>query len=267
MGASAAARLVGGQTLCAIPIAMCTKAAPSVPNFGFSIGDWYTGRAAEGEHGFVGWVVYDKPGGDALGDILGGPGMCNIGPERVDAKHGVTTGVAQAWNTRFGLYAGSYNDPTRYPPDRTGWAFTMALSSAAMPAIIPAGPTRTVPARDGFSASTWPSLFCRCFAAERDGQVQAFGRCASMAQGVLAAALGEQGFEHGLAVEPERQEWRMRAGSLQRVRPVRLRGPGHRPTPAWTARRGQGALVARRPLCQGGGFAMELVLRPRMPSR
>lgn len=126
LSAEAVARPVGGQSFCAIPIAMCTTAAPGTPNLGFTQGTWYSGRLASGTAlmGNYGWIRFEGQGGRALGDILAGPGMCNVGPNRVDAEPGVTGGVAQAWNTRFGLYAGQYNDIDAYPPDRSGYAYT-----------------------------------------------------------------------------------------------------------------------------------------------
>lgn len=127
LSAEAVARLVGGQSMCAIPVAMCTTATPGTPNLGFVTGTWYSGRLAAGTTltGNYEWVRFEgQQGARDLGEILAGTGMCNLGQNRVDAEPGVTTGVAQAWNTRFGLYSGQYNDIDLYPPDRTGYAYT-----------------------------------------------------------------------------------------------------------------------------------------------
>ena len=126
LSAQAVARQVGGQGPCAIPLAMCTTATPSTPNLGFITGTWYSGRLAAGtaENGNYGWVRFEGQGGKTLGEILAGQGMCNLDKERVDAEPGVSGGAAQAWNTRFGLYAGTWNDIDLYPPDGTGYAYT-----------------------------------------------------------------------------------------------------------------------------------------------
>ena len=126
LSAVAVARPVGGQSLCAIPIAMCSAAAAGTPNLGFTPGTWYDGRmgAGGGLQGNYGWIRFEGQGGKTLAEILAGPGMCNIGGNLVDAEPGVSGGVAQAWNTRFGLYSGSWNDIDNYPPDRTGYAYT-----------------------------------------------------------------------------------------------------------------------------------------------
>ena len=127
LSAEAVARPVGGQSMCAIPVAMCSTAAPGTPNLGFVTGTWYSGRLSAGSamQGNYDWIRFEgEQGGRDLGEILAGAGMCNLGPNRVDAEPGVTTGVAKAWNTRFGLYASPYNDIDLYPPDRTGYAYT-----------------------------------------------------------------------------------------------------------------------------------------------
>ncbi|MBI5278022.1 MAG: Tad domain-containing protein [Burkholderiales bacterium] len=124
MGSVAVARLVAGQTLCAIPIAMCS---PSGSSADFTVGTWYSGRLAAGTAalGNYDWIRFPGMSGAAdLGAILAGSGLCNLDTNRVDAEPGVTQGVAQAWNTRFGLYSGKYNDPASFPPDETGYAYT-----------------------------------------------------------------------------------------------------------------------------------------------
>jgi len=126
LSVEAVARTVGGQGPCAIPLAMCTTASPSTPNLGFITGTWYSGRLSAGSAlmGNYDWVRFEGQGGKTLGETLAGQGMCNLGPERVDAEPGVTGGAAQAWNTRFGLYSGQWNDIDLYPPDGTGYAYT-----------------------------------------------------------------------------------------------------------------------------------------------
>lgn len=124
--ASAVARQLGGQGPCAIPLAMCTTAAPSVPNLGFVTGTWYSGRLSPGSAvmGNYDWIRFEGQGGQDLGEVLAGQGQCDLGPASVDSEPGVSSGAAMAWNTRFGLYAGAWNDIDRYPPDGTGYAYT-----------------------------------------------------------------------------------------------------------------------------------------------
>lgn len=126
LSAQAVARQVGGQGPCAIPLAMCTTATPSTPNLGFVTGTWYSGRLAAGTAlmGNYDWVRFEGQGAKTLGELLAGQGMCNLDKERVDAEPGVSGGAAQAWNTRFGLYSGTWNDIDLYPPDGTGYAYT-----------------------------------------------------------------------------------------------------------------------------------------------
>lgn len=127
--AEATARLVPSQSFCAMPLAACTK-DPAAPNFGFDEGRWYKGRMGAGTAltGNYGWIRFSGQGASDLGEMIAGSGKCDLrAGELVDAEAGVSTGVVLAWNTRFGLYSGSYNDLNRYPPDRTGFAYTPNL--------------------------------------------------------------------------------------------------------------------------------------------
>lgn len=150
VSAEAVAARVPGQSLCAIPIALCTRATHAsdlVP------GTWYSGRLAAGTAttGNYDWVRFPGNSGAAdLGDIVAGGGMCDVATTRVNSEPGVTTGVAEAWNTRFGLYAGKYKDPVQFPPDRTGYAYTpLQLDNRRLP-MCPGG----VP------SGTWPQADC-----------------------------------------------------------------------------------------------------------
>jgi len=127
LSADAIARTVGGQSFCAIPLAVCTSAAPGTANLGFNKGEWYTGRLSAGSaiNGNYDWVRFEgQQGASDLGQVLAGPGVCDTTATRVDAQPGVASSLAQAWNTRFGLYASPYNNIDAYYPDRTGWAYT-----------------------------------------------------------------------------------------------------------------------------------------------
>jgi hypothetical protein len=125
VNAEAIARPVGGKSYCAVPIAMCTNDPLDIADL--HKGLWYSGRLGSGTatSGNYDWVRFPgSSGGSDLGDIIAGPGVCSLDAKKVDSEPGVSQGVAQAWNTRFGLYSGSYKDVDQYPPDRTGYAFT-----------------------------------------------------------------------------------------------------------------------------------------------
>lgn len=144
LSAEAVARQVGGQGPCAIPLAMCTTADPSTPNLGLVTGTWYLGKLGAGSAttGNYDWIRFEGQGAKSLGELLAGGGMCNLGRERVDAEPGVSGSAAQAWNTRFGLYSGTWNDIDAYPPDGTGFAYTpdrVDKKGVTIPGSWPAG--------------------------------------------------------------------------------------------------------------------------------
>lgn len=125
VNAEAVARPVGGKSYCAVPIAMCTNDPLDISDL--HKGLWYSGRLGAGTatSGNYDWVRFPGASGSSdLGDIVAGPGVCSLDAKKVDSEPGVSQGVAQAWNTRFGLYAGSYKDMDLYQPDRSGYAFT-----------------------------------------------------------------------------------------------------------------------------------------------
>lgn len=126
MTATATAKMVGPGPTCALPLAMCS-ATGSMSDF--VKGRWYKGRLGSGTatSGNYDWIRFEGQGSSDLSDVIAGAGVCNISiPQKLDAEPGVSTSVAHAWNTRFGLYAGKYkkDDISLYPPDKTGYAFT-----------------------------------------------------------------------------------------------------------------------------------------------
>lgn len=139
VGATAVATLQGGATACAIPLAMCSQAAPSpctVPGgtldrFGLCIGQWYSG--ALGAHnaitGNFNWVDFTPHGGGVgeIEDALAGPGVCDVDTSRAveHAEPGNMTALREGWNSRFGLYrpGGGHLDADSAIPDFTGHAY------------------------------------------------------------------------------------------------------------------------------------------------
>ena len=150
--AYAVATLAPSQTICAIPISMCNQAG------GFVVGQWYSGKYESGTPSTTGsynWIDFTVQGGwvppepdlcntgggggaNEIKCLLTGPGQCQLPPVGTPVgQQGQITAVADPWNTRFGLYKGTYN-LTNSPPDFTGNAYTQ----------IGIG---------GASATTWPN--------------------------------------------------------------------------------------------------------------
>lgn len=130
VSAEAVARLSPSQAACAIPLGLCTeqtaKGSPS-PNWGFVEGIWYDGRfgAGGGSTGSYNWIDFTPPSGGAseLAALLAGEGQCEVPTATLVGQTGVAQSLANAWNTRFGLYKGSY-DPAANRMDWTGFAYT-----------------------------------------------------------------------------------------------------------------------------------------------
>jgi len=129
--AYAVATLAPSQTTCAIPIGMCKMPGGSAPAFGLVAGQWYSGKFSSGTPSTTGsynWIDFNPGGGGAneIKDLLSGPGQCQLPPTGTQVgQQGQIAAAADAWNTRFGLYKGSYNISSS-PPDFTGIAYTKA---------------------------------------------------------------------------------------------------------------------------------------------
>lgn len=132
VNATAVASLVPSQTTCALPVAVCAdKLAGKVP------GDWLDTvlDPSEGLTGDFLWASFaSKPGAKPLKDILTGSGECNLPTvgEQVGSPGSIVSAY-DAWNTRFGIYKGSY-DKTNAEMDFTGYAYTAKnWSTTAIP--------------------------------------------------------------------------------------------------------------------------------------
>lgn len=123
--AAATATLAQAQSNCAIPMGMC-KQGPA-PGFGLNPGQWYDGFFGAGGSltGNFNWIDFTPPNGGAseLAALLTGGGACNVAVGTTVGATGAQASLARAWNTRFGLYSGSY-DTGSAKPDRTGYAYT-----------------------------------------------------------------------------------------------------------------------------------------------
>jgi putative Flp pilus-assembly TadE/G-like protein len=140
----AVASLRPGITNCGLPMAMCQQKTPpatcpdgvSTPDsLGFCKGQWYCSRFTNGNNGGAcpggassgnfNLIDYTPPNGGAseLADILAGAGQCNLNVGHPVGQTGMQQSITDAWNTRFGLYKGSYN-VNNATPDFTGYAYT-----------------------------------------------------------------------------------------------------------------------------------------------
>lgn len=124
VAAAAVATQGPAQTNCALPIAVCEEKLVA------GTGAWIEGiLAPQGQvKGSFRWVDFGNKGGGGrqVKDILSGTGICNLPAvgDLIDLKEGGTTGVKDAWNTRFGLYKGEYKGPADGAPDSTGFTYT-----------------------------------------------------------------------------------------------------------------------------------------------
>lgn len=117
------ATLQPSQTNCALPFAICADGSVALNK-----GNWLTAvlDAQSNITGNFQWVTFSNTSsGKEIKDILTGAGVCNL--PATGAQVGATGGKGgetAAWNTRFGIYAGSYKGPTDGVPDFTGFAYT-----------------------------------------------------------------------------------------------------------------------------------------------
>jgi len=130
--AYAVATLAPSQSTCAVPIGMCKMPGGVAPTFGLVVGQWYSGKYESGTPSTTGsynWIDFDpEDGGGAneIKDLLSGAGQCELPPVgQPVGQQGEIAAVSDAWNTRFGLYKGTFN-LANSPPDFTGVAYVQA---------------------------------------------------------------------------------------------------------------------------------------------
>jgi Flp pilus assembly protein TadG len=128
VSALATATLAPAQTNCGIPLGMCRvgiATATSSPPFGLVPGNWFSGRFKDGG-GNWNWIDFSPPSGgeSELAGLLTGNGVCSLNVTNPVGQPGnMGNAAAKAWNTRFGLYQGSFN-VSNAPPDFTGYSYT-----------------------------------------------------------------------------------------------------------------------------------------------
>lgn len=132
VNADAVAKYPISQQSCAIPVALCKKTES------FVVGNWYDGRVEPGgaiSGGNYGWVQLEEKasGVPDISQYFDGDGLCKFG-DYVYPDNGVKQSISAAWNTRFGLYSGSYaykeSDLVSkdeilkaHRPDKTGYSY------------------------------------------------------------------------------------------------------------------------------------------------
>lgn len=129
VGAEAIAKLSPSQSACAIPLGVCTTQESKNPGgqWGFVKGNWYDGRFDPKDNltGSFNWIDFTPPAGGAneLNALLAGEGQCEVPTSTDVGQPGNVESAEMAWNTRFGLYRGSY-DSSVNRMDKTGFAYT-----------------------------------------------------------------------------------------------------------------------------------------------
>lgn len=128
VSASATATLAPGQSVCAIPVAVCTTGGGTAANnYGRTVGERLTAVNNPGSGyggGRYGWLDFTPPAGGAseLRDLLNGSGACAVSSGSRVGQPGVVSTLESAWNARFGVYASGV-DPASAKPDFTGYGY------------------------------------------------------------------------------------------------------------------------------------------------
>lgn len=134
VAAHAIAGLSHSQSACALPVGLIQQSTTTCPDgttpdaYGFCIGQWYGSVISNNTiTGNFNWVDFTPPNGGSseLSALLTGNGWCNTTTGMQIGETGQATAIMKAWQTRFGIYQGSYSN-TNAPPDLTGYAYTPA---------------------------------------------------------------------------------------------------------------------------------------------
>lgn len=124
--ASAAASLQPSVAACVLPLGLCKRADEPLV-----VGQWYAGKFdVPCERGVCNYLDIEGQSSSAseLREAIQGPGLCgvSIGAGVQQAKPGNMQTLAEAWNSRFGIYkkCSASPNPDENAPDLTGYAFT-----------------------------------------------------------------------------------------------------------------------------------------------
>jgi Flp pilus assembly protein TadG len=154
VAALAVATRVPAQTNCIVPVAICKRPpaerTPAKP-WGFERGEWVEGVTNDSKEddpsmlaGQFKWIDLgsNEVGGTrAIKDLLSKTDQCNLPGtetkiEDASGKAGKSNGAVAAWNTRFGLYTGSYS-ASENTPDLTGHAWYHDGEKSSLAANMP----------------------------------------------------------------------------------------------------------------------------------
>lgn len=142
--ARATATRASAQTVCPVPLLLRPKTAGAgPPNYGYTPGEWITlvtGGGA-GSNGYVGWANLDgsNSASETEDELL--QGYCGVREDTVVGTPGVQSSIADAWNSRFGIYR-NVGTVAAMPPDVTGYAYTTTnwpTGASAYDGATPAG--------------------------------------------------------------------------------------------------------------------------------
>jgi len=128
VSATATATLAPGQSVCAIPVAVCTVGTGTAANnYGRFVGERLTAVNNPGSGyggGRFGWIDFDPPAGGAseLRRLLTGSGACEVSAGSNVGQPGIVSTLESAWNSRFGVYASGL-DASEANPDFSGHAY------------------------------------------------------------------------------------------------------------------------------------------------
>ncbi|PTB20349.1 pilus assembly protein TadG [Trinickia symbiotica] len=127
----AVAQLGPSQTTCAIPVFVCTKGTSPTYSVSHTIGEWVASKSGASPAfgpGNFGWAALD--GSDSANSIKNELTSNYCSMPAVGSSIGTTgnkVADASAYNTRFGIYSGSYTQ-SGATPDFTGYAYTKAYT-------------------------------------------------------------------------------------------------------------------------------------------
>jgi hypothetical protein len=125
VSAFATATLSPSQSACALPVYVCQTSTNT-----YTAGQWFASKFGSGDTGQLGsgnfgWANYaSSSSASIIKGQLTGAGQCDLpATGQQVGTTGDKAGLADAWNTRFGIYSSSYKDPSSGAPDFTGYAY------------------------------------------------------------------------------------------------------------------------------------------------
>lgn len=127
VGARAVATRGNSQTSCPVPLALRPKnPGDGPPNYGYTPGEWITLlMGAGGSNGYIGWANLDgsNNASETENELL--RGRCDVRVDEPLGTPGVQASIADAWNSRFGIYRNAAGPADPYmQPDTSGYSYT-----------------------------------------------------------------------------------------------------------------------------------------------